>query len=326
MRRNKAIDFAGKRAKTRQTSVCRPGTIDARRLFSLPTPSWSHAELQCASFRASTRPHPRRPRLSHYRRIACLSTEAVETLYLLGAEDRIAGISGFTVYPPEARRDKPKISGFSSGKLERILAVEPDLVIAFSDMQAELARELIKAGLEVHVFNQRTLAGILNMVSTLGALVDRSAEAAALSAKLAARIDEAREQAAPVSRRPGIYFEEWDEPLISGVGWVSELIVAAGGVDVFAETAHHASASERIIADPAEVVRRAPDIVVGSWCGKKFRPESLAERAGWEGIPALQNGHVLEIKSADILSPGPSAILRGLPQLQAAVARWRAAQ
>ncbi|WP_220271966.1 ABC transporter substrate-binding protein [Crenobacter cavernae] len=264
--------------------------------------------------------------MSHYRRIACLSTEAVETLYLLGAEDRIAGISGFTVYPPEARRDKPKISGFSSGKLERILAVEPDLVIAFSDMQAELARELIKAGLEVHVFNQRTLAGILNMVSTLGALVDRSAEAAALSAKLAARIDEAREQAAPVSRRPGIYFEEWDEPLISGVGWVSELIVAAGGVDVFAETAHHASASERIIADPAEVVRRAPDIVVGSWCGKKFRPESLAERAGWEGIPALQNGHVLEIKSADILSPGPSAILRGLPQLQAAVARWRAAQ
>ncbi|TCP10596.1 iron complex transport system substrate-binding protein [Crenobacter luteus] len=264
--------------------------------------------------------------MSHYRRIACLSTEAVETLYLLGTEDRVAGISGFTVHPPEARRDKPKISGFSSARLERILAVEPDLVVAFSDMQAELAAELIRAGLEVHVFNQRTLSGVLAMVRALGALVGAGERAEALAAELAARIEAARADAAAQTRKPRVYFEEWDAPLISGVGWVSELIALAGGVDVFADTAHHSSATRRIVADPDEVVRRAPDIVIGSWCGKKFRPERLAERAGWSAIPAVRDGRVLEIKSADILSPGPAAILRGLPQLQAAVAAWREAR
>ncbi|MCU6433025.1 cobalamin-binding protein [Undibacterium sp. Jales W-56] len=258
--------------------------------------------------------------MSLYRRIACLSTEAVETLYALGADDRIVGISGYTTRPARAREEKTKISGFSSAKIDRILAVQPDLVIAYSNMQAEICRELIAAGIEVHVFNQYTVAGILRMIAVLARLVDKQEQGTQLIATLQAQIDRIQQQATQWTRRPKVYFEEWNEPLMSGIGWVSELIHIAGGEDVFSELAQHHSARQRIIADPAEVVRRAPDIIIGSWCGKKFRPESVLEREGWQQIPACQNALVVEIKSADILSPGPSAILHGLPQLHHAVA------
>jgi len=259
-----------------------------------------------------------------YRRIACLSTEAVETLYLLGAEDRIAGISGFATRPARARREKPKVSGFSSAKIERILAVSPDLVIAFSDLQAEIVRELIRAGVEVHVFNQRDIAGILRMIERLAALVGETQAGERLVADLQQRLDAASSHARNHARRPRIYFEEWNDPLISGIRWVSELIEAAGGVDCFAEESHRHSARERIIADPAEVVRRAPDIIIGSWCGKKFQPEQVRSRTGWAAVPAVRDGRLYEIKSADILSPGPAAITEGLAQLERIVDRWQA--
>ena len=257
-----------------------------------------------------------------YQRIACLSTEAVETLYLLGAEDCVAGISGFTVYPARARKEKPKVSGFSSGKLERILAVDPDLVIAFSDLQAELARDLIKAGIEVHVFNQRSVAGILRMVTTLGALVDKASMAAVLVDALSMRLSEASAMSKSLPKRPRVYFEEWHDPLISGIGWASELITIAGGDDVFAELATQHSAKLRIIADGNEVIKRAPDIIIGSWCGRKFQPDTVRGRPGWDAIPALRNDQLFEIKSADILAPGPAAIERGLTQLTRIVGNW----
>ncbi len=260
--------------------------------------------------------------MSHYQRIACLSTEAAETLYALGAQDTIAGISGFTVHPAQARREKPKISGFSSSKLERILAVKPDLVIGFSDLQADICRDLAAAGIEVHLFNQRDVGGILRMVQVLASLVEKQEEGRKLIADLQAKIDAARARASQWPLRPRIYFEEWNDPLISGIGWASELIGIAGGDDVFTDLASQAGAKGRIIADPMEVARRAPDIIIGSWCGKKFRPETLSVRAGWEAIPAIKNGMVAEIKSPDILSPGPVAITHGLPQIAALVERW----
>lgn len=258
-----------------------------------------------------------------YRRIACLSTEAVETLYALGAEECIAGISGFTTRPARARREKPKISGFSSSRIERILAVEPDLAIGFSDMQADICRDLAAAGVEVHLFNQRDVEGILRMVRALAAMVDRQAEGNSLVAGLRQTVESLREQARKWTTRPVVYFEEWNEPLISGIGWVSEMIAVAGGLDAFAELAAFPKATQRIIADPMEVVRRAPDIIIGSWCGKKFRPEALTSRPGWETIPAIRNGMVFEIKSADILSPGPAAITEGLTQIAALIRRWQ---
>jgi iron complex transport system substrate-binding protein len=264
--------------------------------------------------------------MSHYQRIACLCTEAVETLYALGAQDAIAGISGFTTRPAQARRDKPKISGFSSSKTERILAVEPDLVIGFSNMQADICRDLAAAGVEVHLFNQRDTAGILRMVRVLAALVERRDAGERLVAELQAHIDAIRARAAQRVARPVVYFEEWNDPLISGIGWVSEMIGIAGGVDAYAELAAHAGAKQRIIADPMDVVRRAPDIIIGSWCGKKFQPDTLCSRHGWDAIPAVKNGMVAEIKSADILSPGPAAITEGLTQIDALIARWQEQQ
>lgn len=261
--------------------------------------------------------------MSHYRRIACLSTEAVETLYALGAEDCIAGISGFTTRPARARTEKPKISGFSSSRLERILAVEPDLAVGFSNMQADICRDLAAAGVEVHLFNQRDVAGIFRMVRALAAMVERKTEGEKLVAQLQAQIDAVQALARQWTDRPRVYFEEWNDPLISGIGWVSELIGIAGGDDVFAELAGHSSAKQRIIADPQEVVRRSPDIIIGSWCGKKFRPETVCTRPGWDAMPAVRNGMVAEVKSADILSPGPSAISHGLPRLSALIARWQ---
>jgi iron complex transport system substrate-binding protein len=260
------------------------------------------------------------------RRIVCLSTETVEVLYLLGEEARIAGISGFTTHPPRARKEKPKVSGFSSAKIERILAVEPDLVLAFSDLQGEIARDLVKAGVAVHVFNHRSVDGILAMTETVGRLVGAEARALALVAELEQGIATARvageARAARLGRRPKVYFEEWNEPLITGIRWVSELIGIAGGEDVFPELAAQPLGKDRIIADPLEIVRRAPDIIVGSWCGKKFRPEKVAARPGWQDVPAVRHGQLFEIKSADILQPGPAALTDGVEQLHRIVTQW----
>lgn len=252
----------------------------------------------------------------HPRRIVCLTEETCETLYLLGEQDRIVGISGFTVRPPQARREKPKVAAFTSARLDKILALKPDLVLGFSDLQADIAAGLIRAGLAVHVFNQRTVAGILDMIQVLGALVGAGARAGELVAKLTAGLDTIRDQAAGLPRRPRVYFEEWDAPLISGIGWVSELIGIAGGEDCFAELAGAQAAGERVIADPGEVIRRAPELIIGSWCGKRFRPEQVCARPGWEAIPAVRNGQVFEIKSPDILSPGPAALTDGVAHLQ----------
>lgn len=264
--------------------------------------------------------------MSHYQRIACLSTEAVETLYALKADEFIAGISGFTVRPPRARAEKTRISGFSSSSLERILAVRPDLVIGFCDMQADICRDLVKAGVEVHQFNQRTVEGILRMIAVLAALVQREEAGRALIASLRADIARAQERAAPWVRKPVIYFEEWNEPLMSGIGWAAQLIELAGGVDAFPELSSQPGAKERIIAEPLEVVRRAPDIIIASWCGKKFQPAQLAARPQWNTIPAVREQMLFEIKSPDILSPGPAAITEGLRQLGDIVAHWQAAQ
>jgi iron complex transport system substrate-binding protein len=252
-------------------------------------------------------------------RIVCLTTETVEVLYALGEQARIAGISGYTVIPPRARREKPKVFAFSSGDLEKILAVEPDLVLGFSDMQADVARDLIRAGVAVHVFNQRSVEGILAMIETVGRLVGAVDRSLALVAELEATMAAVRAQAAALPRRPRVYFEEWDEPPISGVGWVSELIAIAGGEDVFAERARHPGAAQRILADP-------PDIIIGSWCGKRFRPERVAAREGWHSVPAVRDGELHEVKSALILSPGPVAIREGLPALAGIIARWAARQ
>lgn len=257
-------------------------------------------------------------------RIVCLTTETVEVLYALGEESRIVGISGYTVIPPRARKEKPKVFAFSSGDLDKILAVQPDLVLGFSDMQAEVARDLIKAGVAVHVFNQRSVEGILAMVETVGRLVGAESRSLALVAELEVTIETVRAQAARLPRRPRVYFEEWDEPQISAVRWVSELIDIAGGEDVFAERANHPGAAQRILADPLEAARRVPDIIVGSWCGKRFRPERVAGRAGWEDVPAVRDGEVHEIKSAMILSPGPVAIREGLPALASIITEWAA--
>ena len=252
-------------------------------------------------------------------RIVCLSTETVEVLYLLGEEARIAGISGFTTHPPRARKEKPKVSGFSSAKIERILAVEPDLVLAFSDLQGDIARDLIQAGVAVHVFNHRSVDGILAMIETVGRLVGAEGRALALVAELERTIATERAngeaRAARLGHRPKVYFEEWNEPLITGIRWVSELIGIAGGDDCFGELSVHPNAKQRILADPALVIPRAPELIIGSWCGKHFQPSHVTGRPGWEAIPAVRDGHVVEIKSAILLAPGPAAIREGLPAI-----------
>jgi iron complex transport system substrate-binding protein len=255
-------------------------------------------------------------------RIACLSTEAVEVLYALGEEARIAGISGFTTRPARARKEKPKISGFSSARIDKILAVKPDLVLAFSDMQGDMCRELVKAGIEVHHFNQRSVESIFSMIETTGRLVGAFDRALALVAELEAQIESVRRAAARLPRRPRVYFEEWDEPMISGIQWVSELIGIAGGDDVFADLAQHGAARERIVAEKSALATRRPDIVIASWCGKKFQPERFAARFAGFDIPALATGEVREIKSSHILSPGPVAIQEGLPQLAQIISHW----
>ena len=258
-------------------------------------------------------------------RIVCLTEETTETLYLLGEDARIVGISGFTVRPPRARREKPKVSAFTSAKIEKIVDLKPDLVLGFSDLQADIAAELIRAGIEVHVFNHRSVAEILRMIATLGGMVGCSGKAAELVEKLEAGIEAVRLSAAKFPRRPRVYFEEWDEPQISGIAWVSELVGIAGGDDVFPELARESLGKNRIIADPLEVPRRAPQVIFGSWCGKKFRPESVAARAGWSEVPAVRDGHLYEVKSSIILQPGPAALTDGLAELHRRLASWSAA-
>lgn len=254
------------------------------------------------------------------RRIVCLTAETTEWLYLLGEQDRIVGISGFTVRPPRARREKPRVAAFTSAKIEQIVALQPDLVLGFSDLQADIAATLVRAGIEIHIFNQRSVAQILDFMRLLGAMVGAQSRSEQLIGAFERGLEAARVAAARLPRRPRVYFEEWDEPQICGIQWVSELIGIAGGEDCFADLSCRPGAQQRIIADADEVVRRAPDLIIGSWCGKKFRPERVRERHGWSEIPAVRDGHLHEIKSCDILQPGPAALSDGLRQLQSLIA------
>ena len=255
-------------------------------------------------------------------RIVCLTEETTETLYLLGEQKRIVGISGFTVRPPEARKEKPKVSAFTSAKIDKILALQPDLVLGFSDLQADIAAELIRAGIEVHVFNHRSVDEILNMIVQLGALVGAGQKALVFVADFERKRADLLDVLPPSDQRPRVYFEEWDEPIITGIRWVSELVGLAGGIEIFPENAAESLGKNRIVADPMEVVRRKPDIILGSWCGKKFRPEKVAARPGWDVIPAVRDGQLFEIKSSLILQPGPAALGDGLDELVAIVRNW----
>jgi iron complex transport system substrate-binding protein len=254
-------------------------------------------------------------------RIVCLTEETVETLYLLGEERRIVGVSGYAVRPPQVRREKPRVSAFISADFEKIIALKPDLVLTFSDLQADIAAELIRRSIAVHAFNQRDVAGIFAMIRTLGALVGATDKAEALAVSLEDRLDEASERADQLTRRPRVYFEEWDEPMISGIKWVSELIEIAGGVEVFPALAGNKSAKDRIVAADA-VIAAAPDIIIGSWCGKKFVPAKVKARPGFDAVPAVRDGALHEIKSALILQPGPAALTDGLDQLARIVDDW----
>jgi iron complex transport system substrate-binding protein len=256
------------------------------------------------------------------RRIVCLTEEPTETLYLLGEQQRIVGISGFTVRPPQARREKPKVSAFTSARIDRILALEPDFAIGFSDIQADIAAALVRAGVEVWIANHRSVGGILEYIRRLGALVGRAATAAELAAGYERGIAAVQAAAACLPRRPKVYFEEWDEPPISAIGWVAELVRIAGGDDLFPERAAQSLAKGRILEDPDEVIRRAPDIIIGSWCGKKFRPEQVAARPGWHAIPAVRYGELHEVKSPLILQPGPAALGDGLQALAGIIQGW----
>jgi len=244
------------------------------------------------------------------RRIVCLTEETVETLYLLGEQDRIVGVSGYAVRPPQVRREKPRISAFISADIPKILKLEPDLVLAFSDLQADIVADLVRAGVDIHVFNQRDIAGILAMIRTLGALVDAAERADQLAASYEQRLGMIASTDRPAAK-PRVYFEEWDDPLISGIGWVSELIEIAGGEDVLPNLRFQKAAKDRIIS-PDAVRAAAPDVILASWCGKKVVPDKIRKRSGWNEIPAVRNDRIVEIKSALILQPGPAALTDGL--------------
>jgi iron complex transport system substrate-binding protein len=254
-------------------------------------------------------------------RIVCLTEETVETLYLLGEERRIAGVSGYAVRPPQVRKEKPRVSAFISADVPKILALQPDLVLTFSDLQADIAADLIRSNVAVHAFNQRDIAGILAMIRTLGALIGENAKGDALAESLATRLDRIRAQASALERHPRVYFEEWDEPMISGIGWVSELIGIAGGIDVFGDLSARKSAKDRIISSE-QVIAACPDIIVGSWCGKKFVPKRVAARSGFEDMPAVATGWLREVKSTIILQPGPAALTDGVDALEAIFREW----
>ncbi len=255
-------------------------------------------------------------------RIVCLTEETTEWLYLMGQEHRIVGISGYTVRPRRAREEKPKVSAFLSAKIDKILALKPDCVFGFSDLQADIASALISAGVQVTVFNQRSVPEIFAMLYQVGAMVGQAEQALERIDQMQSQLEAIRQTAATFKRRPRVYFEEWDEPHISGIRWVSELVGIAGGDDVFPELAVQSLGKDRIIADDQTIVDRAPDIVVGSWCGKKFRPEKVAARPGWQNVPAVRDGQLFDIKSVDILQPGPAALTDGVAQLHRIFADW----
>ncbi|WP_144900414.1 cobalamin-binding protein [Luteimonas cucumeris] len=255
-------------------------------------------------------------------RIVCLTEEPTEVLYALGEQHRIVGISGFTVRPAIARKEKPKVSAFTSAKIGEILKLKPDFVIGFSDIQADIAAELIRHGIEVWISNHRSVDGIIEYVRRLGALVGAADKANAYADELRRGLDTIEHDARALPRRPKVYFEEWDDPLISGIQWVAELVRIAGGDDVFPERASESLARQRILADPGEVIDRAPDIILGSWCGKRFRPEKVAARAGWQSIPAVRDGELHEIKSPIILQPGPAALTEGLREMARIIRAW----
>jgi|HubBroStandDraft_6_1064221.scaffolds.fasta_scaffold05443_1 iron complex transport system substrate-binding protein len=254
-------------------------------------------------------------------RIVCLTEETVETLYLLGEQGPIVGISGYVVRPPQARREKPRVSAFTSANIDTILTLKPDLVLTFSDLQADIVADLVRRGLEVHAFNQRTISGILDMIRTLGAMVDASERARQLVRTLETRLADVRTRTEGLPKRPRVFFEEWDDPLISGIGWVSELVEIAGGVDIFADRRNQGSAKDRVVTHE-EVIAREPDLIIGSRCGKKFRPERVATRAGFDRIPAVPHEDLYEIKSSLILQPGPAALTDGLAELQRIIEQW----
>lgn len=255
-------------------------------------------------------------RLTSYpRRIICLTEETTETLYLLGEQERIVGVSGYTVRPPEARL-KPKVSAFINAKFDKILALEPDLVFAFSDLQADIAAELIRRGVTVMTFNQRGIAEILEMILTVGRLVGCEDKARTLISSLQTELDAIRKSAVRFAHRPRVLFEEWYDPLISGIRWVDELIEIAGGESVFPELRQHQAAKDRIV-DPADVIGRDPEVIIGSWCGRAVKKEWIRKRDGWDRISAVRNNHLYEVKSAFILQPGPAALTEGLRQLHA---------
>jgi iron complex transport system substrate-binding protein len=258
-------------------------------------------------------------------RIICLTEETVETLYLLGEEHRIVGVSGYAVRPARVRKEKPRVSAFISADFEKILALEPDLVLTFSDLQADIAAELIRRNVAVHAFNQRDVAGILAMIRTLGALVGAQFKAEALAASLEQRIEQARARSALLQRRPRVYFEEWDDPMISGLRWVAELVEIAGGTEIFPELSLRKNAKDRIVS-AQDVIAAAPEIIIGSWCGKKFVPAKVAARDGFAAVPAVRNGWLREIKSPLILQPGPAALTDGLDALTSIISGWSAAQ
>jgi iron complex transport system substrate-binding protein len=254
------------------------------------------------------------------RRIVCLTEETTETLYLLGEGDRVVGVSGYTVRPPEARQ-KPRVSAFITARFEKIEALAPDLILAFSDLQADIAAELVRRGYPVVTFNQRSVAEILQMILMVGGLVGKSEEASALVANLQRGLDEIRDAASMLPARPRVYFEEWDDPLISGIQWVEELVEGAGGAPIFPELRHKKLARDRIV-EPSEVVRRNPEVIVGSWCGKPVRRDRIASRSGWQNVSAVRDGQIHEIKSAFILQPGPAALTEGVRQLHGIVGAW----
>jgi iron complex transport system substrate-binding protein len=250
-------------------------------------------------------------------RIICLTEETIETLYLLGEQNRIVGVSGYAVRPPQVRREKPRVSAFTSADIPKIVALDPDLVFTFSDLQAEIAAELIRAGVAVHAFNQRDIAGILAMIRTVGALAGAADKAEALAQGYEARLNEVAASARG-RPQPRVYFEEWDDPLISGIGWVSELIEIAGGLDVFSSLRRRKAAKDRIVTSDAVIVA-APDLILASWCGKKVVPDKIRRRPGWQAIPAVRDGRIVEIKSPLILQPGPAALTDGLDAIVAAL-------
>ena len=255
-------------------------------------------------------------------RIVCMTEETTEWLYLLGQEHRIVGISGYTVRPKQARQEKPRVSAFTSAKIDKILALQPDCVLGFSDMQADIASALIRAGVQVTIFNQRSVAEIFDVLFQVAAMVGQGEQGLRLIQKMQHDLLIIQGLAATLKRRPKVYFEEWDTPGISAIRWVSELICIAGGDDIFPELALQSLGKNRIIADPSEIVRRNPDIIIGSWCGKKFRPEQVAARAGWADVAAVKTGQLFEVKSPDILQPGPAALTDGVAQLHRIIMGW----